>query len=475
MSMMGSSRRANGLASLVLVLLVGCASPVLPQASEQHPSSTPSVSTAPTNSPSLVPSATPSSSPSPPAAPSSSAASAPPSGPSALDRARADLDRLVSSLETIHPEPYHGIARDDFLAEMDALSDALPGMTQFEAQVGLQRVVGLLSREGRDGHQFAMPLNDVEAPALPITVYEFDDGVYVTAALAPHGDLVGSRVEALEGRPIGDVLDALEPLVPRDGPATVRGFRPTFMLRTSVLEGLGLIEDGAVSVSTSDGGEDVVETELEPVPFIDWLDWKGGFGIPLLPARDDTMFLSDPGPTFWSEFLPEWGVLYIRYEQVVAIDATALAAAFDRASADDVEAVILDLRQNTGGDNNRYVGLLRELQEPHIDRPGRLFVLTDRLTFSAASNLATEIEQSTGAIFAGEPMGGGLNFWDDVRQVRLDDYVVPMDVGVSTRYWQKSTPDDPRLTIDPDIAVPVLASDYFAGRDPVLEQILTGL
>ena len=41
---------------------------------------------------------------------------------------------------------------------------------------------------------------------------------------------------------------------------------------------------------------------------------------------------------------------------------------------------------------------------------GRLTVLTDRLTFSAASNLATQLEQSTSARFVGEPMGGGLNF-----------------------------------------------------------------
>jgi hypothetical protein len=33
-------------------------------------------------------------------------------------------------------------------------------------------------------------------------------------------------------------------------------------------------------------------------------------------------------------------------------------------------------------------------------------------------------------------------------------------------------PDDPRLTIDPDIAVAPTAADYFAGRDRVLEAVL---
>jgi hypothetical protein len=410
---------------------------------------------------------------SPPA--SASVSASPRASLSALDLARAALDQLVSSLELIHPEPYHGISGEQFRAEIDALSDALPQLTPFEAQVELQRVVGLLSREGRDGHQFAMPTTEVEAPALPISVYEFDDGVYVTDALQPYRALTGNRLVSLNGRPIDDVLAAIEPLVPRDGPATVRGFRPTFLLRTSVLTGLGLIDEAPVAISTSRDGDELVETQLLPVPFREWLAWQEGFGIPDLPARDDTLFLSDPGPTFWTEFLPESGIQYIRYEQVVAIDGVALDAAFDAATAPSVNAVVLDLRQNTGGDNHRYVGLLQRLRDPAIDRPGRLFVITDRLTFSAASNLSTEIEQSTGAIFAGEAMGGGLNFWNDVQQIQLANFVVPMQVGVSTRYWQKSTADDPRLTIDPDISVPVVSSDYFAGRDPVIEAIVDSL
>jgi hypothetical protein len=116
--------------------------------------------------------------------------------------------------------------------------------------------------------------------------------------------------------------------------------------------------------------------------------------------------------------------------------------------------------------------LLSLVQEFAADHPGGLRVLTDRVTFSAAANLATRIEQSTDATFIGEAMGGGLNFWDDVRWVALDGLPVPMQVGVSTRYWQFAPADDPRLTIGPDIDVPLTAAEHFAGRDPVLDAAL---
>jgi C-terminal processing protease CtpA/Prc len=132
---------------------------------------------------------------------------------------------------------------------------------------------------------------------------------------------------------------------------------------------------------------------------------------------------------------------------------------------------VVDLRHNGGGDNTTYGPLLSAVRAAGAE-PGRLYLLTDRLTFSAAANFVTEVEQTTPVTIVGEPMGGGLNFWDDVTRVELRNLPVPMDVGISVRYWQKSEPDDPRLTIEPQIPVPTRAADYFAGRDPVLEAAL---
>jgi hypothetical protein len=50
-----------------------------------------------------------------------------------------------------------------------------------------------------------------------------------------------------------------------------------------------------------------------------------------------------------------------------------------------------------------------------------------------------------------------------------------MMIGVSTRYWQRAEPADPRLTIEPDVPLPVRATDFFAGRDPALEAALGAL
>jgi hypothetical protein len=285
--------------------------------------------------------------------------------------------------------------------------------------------------------------------------------------MSGYEELVGRRITAIDGTAIDDVLAALEPLVPRDGPATVQGFRTIFLLRTSVLRGLGLIGDGNVSVSVGGDGQPDAVVDVTPANWSDWRAWAGDFGL-ALPAREDTLYLSDPATDLWWQMVPGSSTLYVRYQRVRPESASALAAA---AADPGVERVVFDLRQNPGGDNHNIAPLLDALKDATADQPGSLYVLTDRLTFSAAANFATQIEQSTDAVFAGEPMGGGLNFWDDVDWVELVHYPLTPSVGVSTRYWQFSTPDDPRLTIEPDIALPVAASDYFNGRDLVLEAV----
>jgi hypothetical protein len=409
---------------------------------------------------------------SPPSASASPSALGSGAAASPIDAARAELDRALATLERTHPEPFHATDRAAFVAALESLKARLPEVAPEAAAVELMRIWATLATE-RDGHQFALPLDLEGEPILPLRVYEFAEGVFVTAALPPHEDLVGSRITAVGEMPIDDVLDALAPLVPRDGPATLASFRPLYLLRPVVLRGLGIVGEGAVSVTVSDGsGERSVE--LEPVPSADFRAWAGWLPFHGLAPRVGLRHTQHDDPHFAVDLLDAGRVVYVRYAQIQPILGGAVEELRRVAAGRRVRLVIVDLRQNTGGDNHTYPPVLHALGEETIDRPGRLVVLTDRVTFSAASNFATRLEQETSAIFAGEPMGGGLNFWDDVDWINLDAFVLPMRLAVSTRYWEMSTPDDPRLSIEPQLAMPVRAADYFAGRDPLLEAVLAG-
>ena len=404
--------------------------------------------------------------------PSRAAASADPVASATATRtpirsAADDLGLLLRTLEGTHPDPFHGIPRDEFTDALDDLAARLPDLGPHEAAVELMRLWALLSRDGRDGHQFALPAATADDPMLPIRLYEFEDGVFITDALGA-ADLAGSRIVAIGGHSIGEVLAAVEPLVPRDGPQTVTAHRPILLLRTTVLRGLGIAGEGPVTLGVI--GPDGVERDvaLEPVDARAYGDWAGPFGTFQLPPSDEARYLAGD-QAFTADRIDGDAALYLRY-RFVSPPATDLAS--DALADGPVDRLILDLRQNPGGDNNTYDRLLRFVQDWARDHPGRTFVLTDRVTFSAAANLATRIEATTDAVFVGEPMGGAPNLWADVTWVTLRDFPIPMRVAISTVYWQMAEPDDPRLTITPDIPTSVTAADHFAGRDAALDAAL---
>ena len=130
-----------------------------------------------------------------------------------------------------HPAPFHGISREDFVGALDGLKAGIDQMSPASALVETMRLTALLSRRGRDGHQFAIPHEEGEGPILPFRIFEFDDGVFITDALET--GLVGARLVAIAGHRIDEVLAAVEPLVPRDGPGEVREGSPSSRNRTS--------------------------------------------------------------------------------------------------------------------------------------------------------------------------------------------------------------------------------------------------
>ena len=67
-------------------------------------------------------------------------------------------------------------------------------------------------------------------------------------------------------------------------------------------------------------------------------------------------------------------------------------------------------------------------------------------------------------------MGGSPNLYGDARPIDLPSS--GQALFMATRYWERSTPDDERITIEPEIHAVLSSADYVAGRDPVLQAIL---
>jgi hypothetical protein len=392
--------------------------------------------------------------------------------PSAAGRAqnegaRADLRHLAEQMEQIHPNLFHGMTREEWREAVDALDARLPGLGRDQVLVEFMRLVARVSvRGGRDGHMHAWPADETHPGLLPLRIYFFSDGLHVVGALPPYGDLVGSRISAFNGHPLDEVVRAVEPLVGRDNEASVPLFLPLYLLIPNVLSGLGVTPaDQPVPITTVDRSGRERTTAVSRVPFARYLDWASN-GIFRLPARK-SVWLGRQAKPFWWRYLPSSRTLFVQYNAVQGPPSSLVTALRRRAARRGVQRVVIDLRHNSGGDNSSYNTLLAALRRAPFNRPRKLYVLLGRLTFSAAGNFATEVDLQTRAIFAGEPMGGGLNQYGQASIVTLSRLPIPIAVPVATQFYEYA-PGDPRSTITPELPAPLSSADYFAGRDPAL-------
>ena len=111
-------------------------------------------------------------------------------------------------------------------------------------------------------------------------------------------------------------------------------------------------------------------------------------------------------------------VVYLAYN-TTTVDTSPVAARLLRlASKPRVRRVVVDLRNNRGGDNQTYPPLIQALKRlGHKHKT--IVVLAGRATFSAAANFMGDLERATRYLLVGEDSGGAPNLYGDVEPLDL--------------------------------------------------------
>jgi hypothetical protein len=411
-----------------------------------------------------------------------------PMDPSWVPKWRADLAFMADSVPPRHPSFFHAVSRGRYRAALDSLSARLPNLAQYEAVVELARIVALVG----DGHtRLTLPWDSgagfftghaptdpskIEGLAFrqyPIRLGLFGDSLWVTRADSTHRDLLGGRLVRIGDLSASEAMAAVEPTVSRDNGSQVRGLLPISMVCPEILAARGVAADmeRLPIVVERDGRR--VEAVLEPAPRGTTVTWIEARDSGSRPLRD-----LYPERSHWFRVLPGTKTVYARYRAVmddknesVARFADSLFAAVERVHAD---RLILDLRGNVGGNGFLNKPLLQHLiRAERLYRPGGLWAIVDRGTFSAAVMLAADLEMRTPTILVGEKTGGHPNSWGDAKRIVLPN--TGLTVRVSSLFWQLTSPQDSRDAIVPHVPVEEAFADWRANRDPALEAALAGV
>jgi hypothetical protein len=382
----------------------------------------------------------------------------------AEDRA-ADVDLLARELPRLHKNLFFTLKAPEFKALVERFKESLPGLNDDEFRVGLSRLVASIG----DAHTgFRPPIEH----AFPLMLYWFKEGIFLTNTAKEHEGVLYQRLTAVNGHPIAEVVRSFGEILSHENDAQLKSSVPQFLASAEALHGLRLTEDAGKAVFSfeDDAGRktDVAMTSLPLRAAPAWaVDTRDASAWPL--------YMRDRQKAYWFAALPESKAVYLKYNSCREMKDQPFAAfvkdVFAAVESGRSERLIVDLRNNGGGDSSVFEPFFRALaNSSRINRKGGLFVVLGRQTFSSAVLNAIDLRKRTPAVFVGEPTGGKPNHFGEVKTLVLPK--TKLEVSYSTKFFQQSFEDTPSLM--PDITVELSIADYRVRRDPVLAEILSG-
>jgi len=369
-----------------------------------------------------------------------------------------DLVAFARELPRRHANAFYALSRAAFEAEVAAL-DARIASTNGDAMfVGLQKIAKSIG----DGHTGLIAPKDRRV--MPLKIARFGNDFRVAATGPGLERAFGARMIKIGGMPIADVWQRVLTLTSTEELEQLRTSEGLiYLARGYALHGLGVIGDRANAVYT-------LEDEAGHA-----FDLEVGGLLPgqeanlHAPGDDKALRLMQKDAPFACQVLADAKAVYCVWRGYENLGTNAKQM-FALVQSSNAQKLILDLRDNGGGDNTvGYAEIVKPLlARSDLNRKGHLYVLVGAETFSAAMNNAAQLQDETNAILVGETIGERPNSYQEPRQFRLpNSHLV---VRASTLYYTfRKTGEN---AVRPDKEIIPSWDDVKSGRDPVLDWTL---
>ncbi len=396
---------------------------------------------------------------------------------------REDLRNFAEQIPKVHKNAFHTITKEQFEAAVERLDKLIPKLKRHEIIVELSRLAAMIG----DGHtEVWLGQDQIGFRQYPLRTFLFEDGLYLQAVESRYTEFAGTKIVKIGNHSAEEAFEKVSEILARDNEMYLKAYTPRYLIVPEVLNALGIVDDmdkGEYTVRDKNGKLTTLTFSPGEINH-DLNSWSVeapqiAFSAQFVNARkfdkNTPLYLKDTQNIFWSEYLANSKMLYVKINTIhnkpdETIENFANRV-FRTVDEKGVEKLVLDIRQNGGGNNQLNEPWMQNIvKRDKINQYGKLFVIIDRHTFSAASHLVTLLELHTKTIFVGEPTGASPNHYGDAGRFSLPNSNIRVDA--SALYWQNSLPFERRRWTPPHIFTPLTFDDYINNKDPAIQAIL---
>jgi hypothetical protein len=408
-----------------------------------------------------------------------------------------DLDFVVSTLKSQHPNIYYKINETTFDSVVaECRSQVARSKSDLECYFAIKRIIAVIE----DGHTGLLEdgIFNLLDLRFPFRVDEFTDGVYITLIRKENGVFLGSRVTAVNGQPIENVMATIEKVVSSDNRFGRRYWALNGISFARVLYGLRIIDNtNEIELTLILQNGNPAKLALPSMRDDSPIEYGWSNRLNIGPTKGEyispsdklgermPLFLKNQGKKikyYWFEHLVNDRTIYFQFNQVMNqpdndetfTQFSARMWNYIDQNAGNIDKLVIDLRQNNGGNGVLILPFLNQIiKRDYINKEGSLFVISGKRTYSAAPVFMNELAVHTNVRFIGEPDGCGSDLFSNNRLTgRLPHSGFPL--WIARLHFTSRWPGNNTEYFMPHYPAPFSSRDYFNGHDPALEMALKG-
>lgn len=377
---------------------------------------------------------------------------------------KEDIKYLKENLPKLHINMFTYITKEEFNKRMDELISNVDKLNNKKVFVNLNKIIASIG----DAHT---NISYWDGYAYPLMFWIFDGKVYVINADASLSDMMYTEVVKIDGVDIKTIIDELTTLIPHENESWVLSNLPNYLSRPVYMYGLDIIKnEEAIFTVLKDG----VEKDFT-VPTLGYEE-----NVNFVNQSSNDVILGTYEKYYDYEYMPEQKTIYFEYNVCDNMEDLSFKdfnkELFKVIKENEVRKIIIDLRNNFGGNSEILNPFTNELKKYIKSNPDvKVYTLVGRNTFSSGMFAIYRIKEAApDAISVGEPTGGALDCYGEIKSINLPNSQIP--VWYSTKFFEFSKSfsykNEGITTFIPDVFCEATMKDYKNGVDTVLQYVL---
>lgn len=381
-----------------------------------------------------------------------------------------DIDFYKVKLEQNHIDLYNTISKVEFEEEIQQIKSTLNKKTDVDVIIDLMR----LTRKIGDGHT-AFSLRGIETHLFPIEIYKVNGQWRVIKTTNNHKTLLGKILTKIDGKSIHKIAKEISKIaqhVENEQSEIIR--TSEYLMISELLFGLQLTSNEfKAEFSFLDDSNNESKVALNAINSKDYYE-NNDFQTFKIIIPEIQKPIDSKHDYLWFSSIKNTKAIYIKFESYPSFEEMEKfgESVLNYVNENQIEQVVIDLRNNGGGDFfvGTFLAYYLNLADS-INWKSGVYALTDKVTFSAGTSNASQFRQILNAKVIGEPTGSNPTGYQDMGQFTLPNS--GMIVTYSKRLFRFQ--DKVTQGVQPDVLIEYDWKSYSKGIDNMMEWVINDI